>query len=49
MITENYSIEIKASVAKVYSTMLNKPTYQIWTSEFDPSSSVEGSWEKVRK
>jgi hypothetical protein len=49
MFTVNYSIEIKAPVAKVYETMLNKPTYQIWTTEFDPSSSFEGSWEKGSK
>ncbi|MES2794594.1 MAG: SRPBCC domain-containing protein [Bacteroidota bacterium] len=46
MIKVNYSIEINAPVAKVYTTMLDKPTYEIWTSEFDPTSSYEGSWEK---
>jgi uncharacterized protein YndB with AHSA1/START domain len=49
MFTVNYSIEIKAPVAKVYETMLNKPTYEIWTAEFDPTSTFEGSWEKGSK
>lgn len=46
MITVNYSIEINAPVSKVYETMLDKPTYEIWTSEFEPTSTFEGSWEK---
>lgn len=46
MIKVNYSIEINAPVAKVYTTMLDKPTYEIWTAEFEPTSTFEGSWEK---
>lgn len=44
--------DINASAEKVYSTMLglnNVKTYQQWTSEFNPTSTYEGSWEKGSK
>ena len=44
--------EIKASAEKVYSTMLginNIETYEQWTSEFNPTSTYEGSWDKGAK
>lgn|SRR5690606_7216233 len=44
--------DINASVEKVYNTMLgidNIQTYEQWTSEFNPTSTYEGSWEKGAK
>lgn len=44
--------DIKASAEQVYRTMLgidNIETYEKWTSEFNPTSSYEGSWEKGSK
>jgi len=44
--------DINASAEKVYNTMLgirNIETYQQWTSEFNPTSTYEGSWEKGAK
>lgn len=45
----NYKIEIKASVSKVYETMIGKETYKQWTAEFNPTSDFEGSWNKGDK
>lgn len=44
--------DIKASTEKVYNTMLgikNIETYEQWTSEFNPTSTYEGSWNKGDK
>jgi len=44
--------DIHASAEKVYDMMLgisNTETYQQWTSEFNPTSTYEGSWEKGSK
>lgn len=44
--------DINASAEKVYNTMLgisNIKTYEQWTSEFNPTSTYEGSWEKGAK
>jgi hypothetical protein len=44
--------DINASAEKVYNAMLgisNIETYQQWTSEFNPTSTYEGSWEKGTK
>ncbi|MCB0666540.1 MAG: hypothetical protein KDC80_11980 [Saprospiraceae bacterium] len=44
--------DINASAEKVYNTMLgidNIETYKQWTSEFDPTSTYEGSWDKGAK
>ncbi|MCM8568543.1 SRPBCC domain-containing protein [Gramella jeungdoensis] len=44
--------DINASAEKVYNTMLgieDIETYQQWTSEFNPTSTYEGSWEKGAK
>lgn len=49
MITAYYSKQINAPKAKVYKTMLDKPTYELWTKEFNASSSFDGSWEKGSK
>jgi len=43
---------IDASAEKVYNIMLginNIETYEQWTSEFNPTSTYEGSWEKGSK
>lgn len=45
----NYSIEIKAKAEKVFTTMLNKPTYEQWTAAFNPGSTYEGGWNKGDK
>lgn len=45
-------VEIKAPAKNVYETMLgliDKNTYEQWTSEFNPTSTYEGSWEKGEK
>ena len=47
-----YKKDIKASAEKVYNTMLGMETiktYEQWTSEFNPTSTYEGSWEKGSK
>lgn len=47
-----YTIEINASADEVYNTMLgidNIETYNLWTAEFNPTSTYEGSWEKESK
>lgn len=47
-----YTIEINASADEVYNTMLgidNIETYNLWTAEFNPTSTYEGSWEKGSK
>ena len=44
--------DIQAPAEKVYNTMLgigNIETYEQWTSEFNPTSTYEGSWEKGAK
>ncbi len=42
----NFSIDINASVIKVYDIMLGKDTFKQWTAVFNPTSDFEGSWEK---
>lgn len=47
-----YKKDINASAEKVYNTMLGMDdikTYEQWTSEFNPTSTYEGSWEKGSK
>lgn len=45
----HFGITIKASVERVYKTMLEPETYSEWTSVFNPSSHFIGSWEKGSK
>lgn len=45
----SYQINIQAPVTKVFDRMLGRETYRQWTSEFNPSSDFEGSWEKGSK
>lgn len=45
----NFEISIKAPAQEVYSKMLADKTYREWTSEFNPTSRFEGSWEKGSK
>jgi hypothetical protein len=47
-----FKIDINASVQKVYDAMLglqDKSTYEMWTAEFNPSSTYEGNWNKGSK
>lgn len=47
-----FNTTIKASVAKVYNTMLglsDKKTYEAWTTELNPTSTYEGNWTKNSK
>ncbi|TVZ60200.1 hypothetical protein NA63_2750 [Flavobacteriaceae bacterium MAR_2010_105] len=47
-----FKIDIKASAEKVYHIMLgieNITTYEQWTSEFNPTSTYKGSWDKGSK
>lgn len=44
-----FQIAINAPVEKVYKTMIHDDTYRAWTSEFNPSSYFEGTWEKGSK
>lgn len=44
-----FEILINAPVKDVYSTMIDKNSFRIWTAEFNPSSRFEGSWEKGSK
>lgn len=44
-----FSIEINAPASIVYNKMLGLndiKTYQLWTSEFNPTSTYEGGWQK---
>ncbi|WP_100615694.1 tungsten formylmethanofuran dehydrogenase [Confluentibacter citreus] len=44
--------DINSSAKNVYETMLglkNIKTYEQWTSEFNPTSTYEGTWEKGAK
>lgn len=49
MKTQQYTIEINASAARVYDVMLHQETYKLWTTEFAPNSDFEGSWAKGAK
>ena len=47
-----FSIKVNAPVSKVYEAMLgleSKSTYEQWTSQFNPTSTYEGSWNKGSK
>ena len=44
--TLNFSVDIKASVDKVFHSMLSHGPYEQWTAVFNPTSTFEGSWEK---
>lgn len=49
MPTLNLSRQIQAPVSVVYRMMLDKPTYEQWAAAFEPSSTVEGTWEAGTK
>jgi uncharacterized protein YndB with AHSA1/START domain len=49
MVPVHFEITINASREKVYRTMLDEKTYSEWTSEFNPTSQFDGSWEKGSK
>lgn len=40
----HYQTQINASPEKVYTTMLGKDTYPVWTEIFNPTSRFEGDW-----
>ncbi len=44
-----FKIDIHAGIENVYNTMLGEKTFKEWTSEFNPTSDFEGSWEKGSK
>jgi len=47
-----FKIDINASAENTFAAMLglkNKETYNQWTSEFNPTSTYEGSWDKGNK
>lgn len=46
MKTLRFEITIDAPREKVWRTMLDLDTYRIWTAEFSPGSTYEGSWEQ---
>lgn len=45
----HFSIFINAPKEKVWNTMLNKETYQLWTKAFSSNSTFEGTWEQGSK
>lgn len=52
MKTLQFKKDIHAPAAKVYNTMLGLDdikTYEQWTSEFNPTSTYEGTWDKGSK
>lgn len=52
MNTVYFKEKIYASAEKVYRMMLgidDVKTYELWTAEFNPSSTYEGKWEKGSK
>lgn len=49
MVNQQYSIVINAPPKKVWHSMLDPDTYQIWTAPFMPGSFYEGKWETGSK
>ncbi|EAZ82307.1 SRPBCC family protein [Algoriphagus machipongonensis] len=45
----SFEILINAPVEKVYRIMIEKSSYEVWTSIFSPSSTFEGSWSEGSK
>lgn len=45
----HYTIVINAPVAKVWSTMLEDPTYRQWTEAFSPGCYYSGDWKQGSK
>lgn len=45
----HYTIEINASVEKVWDAMLADETYRAWTTAFCPGSYFKGDWSKGSK
>lgn len=46
MIKITFNIEIHASKEKVWDVMLADQTYREWTTDFQPGSYYEGSWDE---
>ncbi|MFC5626115.1 SRPBCC domain-containing protein [Algoriphagus winogradskyi] len=49
MVRLHFEILIKKPSAEVYTTMLQKPTYEEWTEAFSPGSTYIGTWEEGSK
>jgi hypothetical protein len=49
METLHFSIDIQAHKDKVWVTMLDKASYEVWADVFTPGSTFEGSWKKGEK
>lgn len=49
MKTLNFSAIINAPKEKVWHMMLDRPTYEIWTTAFAEGSTYAGSWDKGAK
>lgn len=45
----HFTIDIKAPASKVYQAIIDKNLYRQWTSEFNPTSTFEGGWNKGDK
>lgn len=48
----HFKIDVRSTAEKAYKTMLgldDKSTYENWTSEFNPTSTYEGSWNERAK
>lgn len=45
----HFEILINASPEKVYSTMIDEQKWNVWTSEFNPTSGFKGTWQKGSK
>ncbi len=43
--TQHFEVTIRAPRARVWTTMLQSPTYEQWTAAFCEGSRFEGSWE----
>ena len=49
MKTLHFSVTINAPKEKVWTAMLDRESYEVWTAEFAAGSTYEGSWEKGEK
>ena len=49
MKAQHFDIFIQAPPKQVWATMLQSPTYELWTTAFCEGSRFEGSWEEGQK
>ena len=45
----HFDIMIHAPASSVYDAIINKKLYEVWSAEFNPGSTFEGSWNKGDK